>query len=145
MKNRFKAFWSRLTSKQRRDFAIIGVGCMLLCLSLLGYLATRGKIAQPSEAKKQSTLAIDPKLLEKSQYLETQKELSQKDEELKKYKQEMEAIKAGTAGQPVLASSSVATPGQPSLPVQPVMVAQGQGSQVMPEAVTGRKGAKSNA
>jgi len=143
MKSKFKAFWSRLNSKQRRDLAIIGVGCMLICLSLLGYLATRGKIARPSEVLKPSTLALEPKLLEKNQFLETQKELSQKDEELKKYKQEMEAIKAGTAGQPVLASSTGAIPGQPPLPGQPVPVVQGQGPHSIPEAENfGRKGAR---
>lgn len=146
MKNKFKAFWSGLNSKQRRDLAIVGVGCMLICLSLLGYLATRGKTAPPSEVKKPSTLALEPKLLEKNQFLETQKELSQKDEELKKYKLEMEAIKAGTVGQPVLVSSSDATPGQSSLPGQPVPVAQGQGPHVVAESVNaGRKGTKGNA
>jgi len=146
MKSKFKAFWSRLSSKQRRDLAIIGVGSMLICLSLLGYLATRGKMAQPSEVLKPSNLALEPKLLEKNQFLETQKELSLKDEELKKYKQEMEAIKAGTAGQPVPASSTGAIPGQPPLPGQPVPVVQGQGPHAMPEAENfGRKGARGSA
>lgn len=146
MKNKFKAFWSGLNSRQRRDLAIVGVGCMLICLSLLGYLATRGKTVPPSEVKKPSTLALEPKLLEKNQFLETQKELSQKDEELKKYKQEMEAIKAGTVGQPVLVTSPGATPGQSSLPGQPVPVAQGQGPLVMAESANaGRKGTKGNA
>ena len=147
MKSKLEAFWSRLSSKQRRDLAIIGVGCTLICLSLLGYLATRGKMAQPSEAMKPSSLALEPKLLEKNQFLETQKELSQKDEELKKYKQEMEAIKAGSAGQPVPVSSTGAIPGgQPPLPGQPVPVAQGQGPHAVPETETfGRKGARGSA
>jgi len=147
MKSKLEAFWSRLGSRQRRDLAIIGVGCLLICLSLLGYLATRGKMAQPSEVMKPSSLALEPKLLEKNQFLETQKELSQKDEELKKYKQEMEAIKAGNAGQPALASSTGAIPGgQPPLPGQPVPVAQGQGPHAVPETEnSGRKGARGSA
>ncbi|MBI1919717.1 MAG: TraB/VirB10 family protein [Geobacter sp.] len=142
MKNKLKAFWSRLNSKQRRDLAIVGVGCMLICLSLLGYLVTRGKMTQPSEVMKPSALALEPKLLEKNQFLETQKELSQKDEELKKYKQEIEAIKAG---QPIPAahSGAIQGQGQPPLPGQPVTVAQGQGPHLIPETVSsGRKGMK---
>ena len=146
MKNKFKAFWSGLSSRQRRDLAIVGVGCMLISMSLLGYLVTRGNTALPSEVKKPSTLAIDQKLLEKSQFLETQKELSQKDEELKKYKQEIEAIKAGTAGQPVLTASAAPTPGQPPLSGQPLSVAQGQTVQMVPDAAhAARKGVKGNA
>ena len=146
MKNKIKAFWSGLNSKQRRDVAIAGVGCILICLSLLGYLATRGKTKEPSDVKKPATLALEPKLLEKNQFLETQKELSQKDEELKKYKQEMEAIKARTNGPPVPAVASSGTiPGEPPLPVQVASVASGQGPRVISEPVnTGRKGPKTN-
>jgi conjugal transfer pilus assembly protein TraB len=143
MKNKFIAFWRRLSSKQRRSFVMVTVGCSLLGFSLLGYLATRGKTAPPVDAKKKMDLALEPRLLEKTQYLETQKELSQKDEELKKYKEQMEAIKAGTAvqsGQPPLPSSGAST-GQPPLPAQPVAVAQGQGTKMAPENA-GHKGAK---
>ena len=146
MKSKFQAFWGRLSSKQRRSFVMVTVGCSLICFSLLGYLATRGKTSPPVDAKKKMDLALEPRLLEKSQYLETQKELSQRDEELKKYKEQMEAIKAGAAvpgGQPPLPSTGAPAAGQPPLPAQPVAVAQGQGTKMTPESA-GRKGAKGN-
>ena len=142
MKDKFKAFWSGLSSRQRRDLAIVGVGCLLICLSLLGYLGIREKAAPPAEVKKPSNLSPEPHLMEKNQLMEAQKELAQKDEELKKYRQEMEAIKAGTPGQPVQVASG-AIPNQPPLPGQSVPVAQGQTAQPIPEAAhAGRKGAK---
>jgi conjugal transfer pilus assembly protein TraB len=143
MKNKFIAFWSGLSSKQRRSFVMVTVGCSLIGFSLLGYLATRGKTSPPVDVKKNMDLALEPRLLEKTQYLETQKELSQKDEELKKYKAQMEAIKTGAAvpaGQPPLPSSG--TPAPP-LPAQPVAVAQGQGSKMASENAV-HKGAKGN-
>ncbi|SNB45425.1 TraB/VirB10 family protein [Geobacter sp. DSM 9736] len=134
MKNRIKVFWSGLSSKRRKELAIAGVGCGLLFLSLLGYLVTRDRTASPAEAKKPSVLALEPKLLEKSQMLETQKELSQKDEELKKYKEQIEAIKAGAA----------ILPGQPPVPAQPA-VAQGETAQVKHgDASMGNKGIKNH-
>jgi conjugal transfer pilus assembly protein TraB len=145
MKSKFRAFWSGLSSKQRRSFVMITVGCSLIGFSLLGYLATRGKTSPPVDGKRKMDLALEPKLLEKSQYLETQKELSQKDEELKKYKEQMEAIKAVPAGQPPLPSSGAAVAGQPPIPAQPVMVAHGQGMQMTSEtAYAAHKGAKVN-
>ena len=129
MKNRIKAFWSGLSSKRRKELAIAGVGFALIFLSFLGYLATRGKDASPAEVKKSLNLALEPKLLEKSQMLETQKELAQKDEELKKYKEEMELIKAGAA----------VPSGLPPVPGQPVAVAQGQTTPAKPEVASSRQ------
>jgi len=143
MKNKFIAFWSGLSSKQRRSFVMVTVGCSLIGFSLLGYLATRGKTSPPVDVKKNMDLVLESRLLEKTQYLETQKELSQKDEELKKYKEQMEAIKAGAAvpaGQPPLPSSGAPAP---PLPAQPVTVAQGQGPKMAPENAV-HKGTKGN-
>jgi len=141
MKNKFIAFWSGLSSKQRRSFVMVTVGCSLIGFSLLGYLATREKTAPPVDSKQAKDLSFETNLLEKSQILETQKELSLKDEELKKYKEQMEAIKAGAAvpaGQPPLPASGAPAP---PLPAQPVAVAQGQGTKMAPENAI-HKGAK---
>ncbi len=142
MKNKFKAFWSRLSSKQRRNFVTVTVGCVLIGFSLVGYLATRGKTATPPDTKKSMDLALEPKLLEKTQYLENQKELARKDEENRLLKQQMEAIKNGAAGagsQP----ATVATATQPPVPGQTTSVAQEKGPQALPGTVAaGRKGAK---
>jgi conjugal transfer pilus assembly protein TraB len=146
MKNKFKAFWSRLSSKQRRSFVTVTVGCALIGFSLLGYLATKGKTAPSADTKKSMDLALEPKLLEKTQYLETQKEMARKDEENRLLKQQMEAIKNGAAGagsQPASSVSATPSPGQPPVPGQPTSVAQEKGPQAMPAAVVaGRKGAK---
>jgi len=148
MKDKFKAFWSKLSSKQRRSFVMVTVGCVLIGFSLIGYLATRGKSATPEDKRRQMDLALEPKLLEKTQYLETQKEMARKDEENRLLKQQMEAIKngvasAGSVSTPVVSASP--TPGQPPVPGQPNPVAQGSGPQSMPGTVTaGRKGVKSS-
>ena len=146
MKNKFKAFWSRLSSKQRRNFVTVTVGCVLIGFSLVGYLATRGKTATPLDSKKSMDLALEPKLLEKTQFLETQKEIARKDEENRLLKQQMEAIKNGAAGTgsvPSPVASATPSPGQPPVPGQPIPVAQGTGSQAISGAVAaGRKGAK---
>lgn len=149
MKSKFKAFWSRLSSKQRRSFVTVTVGCSLICFSLLGYLATREKSSPPVDAKKKTDLVLlEPKLLEKTQFLETQKEMARKDEENRQLKQQMEAIKAGgpvLAGQPALPSPGVPVAGQPPLPAQPVTVVQGQGTQMFPETMhAGHKVGKGN-
>jgi len=146
MKDKFKAFWIKLSSKQRRSFVMVTVGCALIGFSLMGYLATRGKTAPPEDKRKQMDLALEPKLLEKTQYLETQKEMARKDEENRLLKQQMEAIKNGTAGagtQPASVASATTTQGQPPVPGQPIPVAQGNGPQpVTGNAAAGRKGAK---
>jgi len=142
MKNKFKAFWDRLTSKQRRSLAAVTVGCVLLGFSLLGYFATKEKTV-PQDTKKSTNLALEPKLLEKSQYLENQKEMARKDEENRLLKQQMETIKNGTAGvgsTPLPVASATPIPVQPPVPGQ---VAQGSGQQSLPEVVaTNRKNAK---
>jgi len=146
MKNKFKAFWSRLSSKQRRSFVMVTVGCVLIGFSLVGYLATKGKTTTPLDTKKSMDLALETKLLEKTQYLEIQKEMARKDEENRLLKHQMEAIKNGAAGTgsvPSPAGSATPQPGQPPVPGQPLPVAQGPGSQAIPGAVApGRKGAK---
>jgi len=146
MKNKFKAFWSRLNSKQRRNFVTITVGCVLIGFSLVGYLATRGKTTAPLNTKKSMDLALEPKLLEKTQFLETQKEMARKDEENRQLKQQMEAIKNGAGGTgsvPLPVASATPSSVQPPVPGQPIPVAQGTGSQAIPGAgAVGRKGAK---
>lgn len=145
MKNKFKVFWSRLSSRQRRNFVTVTVGCVLIGFSLVGYLATRGKTTAPLDTKKSMDLALEPKLLEKTQYLETQKEIARKDEENRQLKQQMEAIKNGAGGAgsvPLPATSATPQPGLPPVPGQ-TPVAQGTGPQAIPGAVAaGRKGVK---
>ncbi len=145
MKNKFKAFWDRLSSKQRRNFVTVMVGCALIGFSLLGYIATKGKAEPTANAKQTKDLSIETKLLEKSQILESQKDMARKDEENRLLKQQMEAIKNGAAGAgniPMPVASPTPIPGQPPVPGQPIPVAQEKGAQAMPEAIAaGRKGA----
>lgn len=146
MKNKFKAFWDRLSSKQRRNLVTVTVGCALIGFSLLGYIATKGKVEPTANAKQTKDLSIETKLLEKSQILESQKDMARKDEENRLLKQQMEAIKNGASGAGNISApvaSPTPTPGQPPVPGQPIPVAQEKGAQAMPEAiVAGRKGAK---
>jgi conjugal transfer pilus assembly protein TraB len=146
MKNKFKAFWSKLSSKQRRTLVMATVGSALLGFSLLGYLATREKTTSPRDKRKQMDLALEPKLLEKTQFLETQKEMARKDEENRLLKQQMEAIKNGAAvggSQPTTVASAITSPAMPPVPGQPAKVVQEKGPQAMPGAdAVGRKSIK---
>ena len=142
MKDKFKAFWNRLNSRQRRNVVIVTVGCLLIGFSLVGYLATKGKTTTPLDTKKSMDLAIEPKLLEKTRYLEAQKEIARKDEENRLLKQQIEVIKNGAAGTGSVPATTQ-QPVQSSVSGQPLPVAQGTGSQVTPGAVaTRRKGTR---
>jgi len=60
---------------------------------VLGSMAmNRGKSSQPVRSTKQAPLSIEPKLLEKSQYLESQKEIAKRDDKVAELQQKLDEI-----------------------------------------------------
>lgn len=93
MKNKLLTYWNGLTGNQRR-FLVWGGGIAIFVLTfILGSMAmNRGKSSLPVRSAKQGPLSIEPKLLEKSQYLESQKEIAKRDDQVAELKQKLDEI-----------------------------------------------------
>lgn len=90
---RLKAFWSGLTSEQKRKWVLSVLIVAVLALGTLGYKMTRGSstASAPVEAKKE--ISLEPKMLEKSLVMESQKELKSQKDSIDRMRQEIEALK----------------------------------------------------
>jgi len=93
MKNKLLSYWNDLTGNQRR-LLVWGGGVAIFALTfVLGSMAmNRGKSLQPVRSAKQAPLSIEPKLLEKSQYLESQKEIAKRDDKVAELQQKLDEI-----------------------------------------------------
>ena len=116
MKNKLLSYWNGLTGNQRRLLVWSGGVALFALTFMLGSMAmSRGKSSQPVRTAKQSPLSIEPKLLEKSQYLESQKEIAKRDDKVAELQQKLDEItrekKGDTSSAPMLqpGSSSPAT------------------------------------
>lgn len=114
MKNRLLSYWNNLSGNQRRKVVWGGAAFAFLAVFFFGNMAmNRGKNQLPAKSAKQTTLDIEPKLLEKSQFLESQKEISKRDDkvaELQKKLDEITREKSGqVAAQPQLPAGAAAT------------------------------------
>lgn len=111
MKNKLLSYWNGLTGNQRR-LLVWGGGVAIFGLTfVLGSMAmNRGKSSQPVRSTKQAPLSIEPKLLEKSQYLESQKEIAKRDDKVAELQQKLDEItrekKGDTPAAPVLQPGS---------------------------------------
>lgn len=120
MKNRLLSYWNSLNSGQRRTAVIFGIGILTIFLSVAIYLTSSRKELKSEEDKKSSPISLEPKLLEKSQFLESQKELTRRDEKVAELQKKLEEISQQKNGQ------VVANPQQPAptpAPGQPVTTA----------------------
>ena len=114
MKNRLLSYWNNLSGNQRRKVVWGGAAFAFLAVFFFGNMAmNRGKNQLPAKSAKQTTLDIEPKLLEKSQFLESQKEISKRDDkvaELQKKLDEITREKSGqVAAQPQLPAGAAAS------------------------------------
>lgn len=93
MKNKLLSYWNGLTGNQRR-MMVWGGGLAIFALTfMLGSMAmNRGKSTLPVRSAKQAPLSIEPKLLEKSQYLESQKEIAKRDDKVAELQQKLDEI-----------------------------------------------------
>lgn len=104
MKNKLLTYWNGLTGNQRR-FLVWGGGIAIFALTfILGSMAmNRGKTSLPVRSAKQGPLNIETKLLEKSQYLESQKEIAKRDDLVAELKQKLEEINREKRGDSAIA------------------------------------------
>lgn len=86
MKERIRQIWNNLTPKQKRNVSLLALASLVLVIGFTGYQFNRSPAREESrsvETKKE--ISLDPKLLEKSMYMESKKEIS----ELKKQVEEI--------------------------------------------------------
>lgn len=98
MPHSLKQRWVSLEPAKKKKAVVLAIILVVLVVSFLGYKTTRGgkpKTDEPAgETKKE--LSLDSKMLEKSMYYESQKEIADiksQLEDLKKLKEEKEAVK----------------------------------------------------
>lgn len=114
MKNRLLSFWNNLNGNQRRLIVWVGGGSAFIAVFFFGNMAINmGKTPLLEKSAKQAPLNIEPKLLEKSQFLESQKEISKRDDKLAELQKKLDEITREKSGQAVapqpLAAGAAAT------------------------------------
>ncbi|MFZ4857734.1 MAG: TraB/VirB10 family protein [Desulfuromonadaceae bacterium] len=93
MKNKLLSFWNNLSGNQRRNVVWGGAVCAFIAVYSVGSMVmNRGKSALPVKSAKHATLDIEPKLLEKSQFLESQKEIAKRDDKVAELQQKLNEI-----------------------------------------------------
>jgi conjugal transfer pilus assembly protein TraB len=92
MKNRLLSYWNSLNSGQRRTAVIFGIGIFTVLLSVAIYLTSSRSDQKTGEEKKSSPISLEPKLLEKNQFLESQKEITRRDEKVAELQKKLEEI-----------------------------------------------------
>jgi conjugal transfer pilus assembly protein TraB len=114
MKNKLLSIWNNLSGNQRRKAVWGGAACAFLAAFFFGNMAmNRGGNPLPAKSAKQTTLDIEPKLLEKSQFLESQKEISKRDDKVAELQKKLDEITREKSGQvvaqPQLSAGAAAT------------------------------------
>ncbi len=144
MKNRLLSLWNNLNGSQRRLIVWVGGGCVFLAVFFFGNMAmNRGKATLPVKDVKRASLDIEPKLLEKSQFLESQKEISKRDDkvaELQKKLDEITREKSGQAAVPpqLQAGAAATTQGDPRITASAQLPGQSQKA-VFPKMANGKQ------
>lgn len=111
MKNKLLTYWNSLSGSKRRNLAWCIVGCVLVLVFTFGYIAMgRDKTPSVSRNVKQVPLSIEPKLLEKSQYLESQKEIAKRDDKVAELQKKLDEITREKKGE--LSASPVTATGE---------------------------------
>ena len=126
MKNKLLTIWNNLNGSQRR--LVVwggGIGLFLLLLFVGNIALNRGTTSLLTQVAKKSPVDIEPKLLEKSQFLESQKEIAKRDDEiaaLKKQRDDAAREKISPAPVPPQPQTEAMVPVRsdavPVLPVQ---------------------------
>ena len=116
MKNKLLSFWNNLSGNQRRYVVWGGAVCAFIAVYLLGSMViNRGKSTLLVKSAKQTPLVIESKLLEKSQFLESQKEIAKRDDKLAELQQKLDEITREKKGD-VVVPPQMQTGASPSLP-----------------------------
>lgn len=93
MKNKIQEIWKNLTPQQKRAASLLFVAGIVLIICAIGYKVSRSNTVQTAKAEeKKKEITLDPKLLEKSMYMESKKELSARDEKISELQKQVDAI-----------------------------------------------------
>ncbi|MBI3803497.1 MAG: conjugal transfer protein TraB [Nitrospirae bacterium] len=91
--NGLKTFWSGLTSEQKRRGVLSILIVVVLALGTLGYRMTRGSSTSSTPVEQKKEISLEPNMLQKSQVMESQKELKSQKDSLDQMRQELEDLK----------------------------------------------------
>lgn len=91
---KFKSIWEGLSPKGKRVAAVGGVASVIICMMFISYQMNGKKtVSAPKEPAKETLDPLDKNLLDKSLYAEKEKELRDRDEQLKSLKADIDDIK----------------------------------------------------
>ena len=95
MKNKLITIWQNITPRQKRTLVILAVITTVLALGIVGYLlkARNNQSTMGRNTPQKKEITLDAKLLEKSAYLEGQKEIAKTDEKISLLRKELDEIK----------------------------------------------------
>lgn len=120
MRDKLMNLWQNVSPRQKRTLVILAVITAIFALGLGGYLF-KGKQGVPASGRNVSSkkeITLDAKLLEKSAYLEGQKEIARTEEKLSLLKKELDEIREekAKAGRTEAKASFPAGPKPPDIP-----------------------------
>ena len=89
MKGRIKQIWNNFSPGRKRTVSLLLVAVFVIVTGVIGYKFTRSpSTEQKPSVEKKKDISLEPKLLEKSMYMESQKEISELKRQIEKIKQE---------------------------------------------------------
>lgn len=91
--NSLKQFFNQLGAGQKKGVVLLLVGLFILVVGVTGYKYSRSATPSAPASEKKKELSLEPKLMEKSLFMESQKELRRQEESLTELRREMEALK----------------------------------------------------
>ena len=93
LRGKIRIFWDSLSPKAKQRVVWLTVIGLILIVSAAGYWVRIGSPPSPKQAGgKQEDVALDPKLLEKSMYMEGQKEIARRDEKIAALSRQIDGI-----------------------------------------------------
>lgn len=92
MKGKIRQIWNNLTPKRKRNVSILMVVVLVLVIGVIGYKFNRSpSTEQRLSVEKKKDISLEPKLLEKSMYMESQKEITELKRQVEEIRQQKES------------------------------------------------------
>lgn len=91
--NSLKQFFNQLSAGQKRGVVLLLVGLFVLVVGVTGYKYSRSAVPSAPVSEKKKELSLEPKLMEKSLFMESQNQLRRQEESLTELRREMEELK----------------------------------------------------
>ena len=102
MKTRLLSFWNSLSGSRRRMVVWGGgIGIFITFLFLGNVALNRSNAPPPTKVARKSPVDLEPKLMEKSQFMESQKEIAKRDDEITALKKQRDDIAREKSSQPL--------------------------------------------